>query len=162
MKTSLGLLVAIFFAFIGCGQHQDLGNNSGGTCKLGLSPCGTSCVDPLSDPNNCGGCGVVCAAGKVCQGATCVSACSPSYTSCGGACVQLDVNDQHCGSCDSSCSGDQHCGNSACFTCPANTTACYSQSGYWSCADFSQDNLNCGRCGNRCSNGQTCSSGVCR
>lgn len=162
MKTSLRFAFALFFAFVGCGQHQDLGQNGSGACKLGLNLCGSSCVDNLSDPNNCGGCGVVCAAGQVCQGAGCVDACSQSYTSCGGACVQLSQNDQHCGSCDASCSGEQHCGNNSCYTCPSGTTACYSQSGFWSCANFASDNLNCGSCGTRCAVGQTCTNGNCR
>lgn len=163
MKTSLRFLVVLFFAlsgaFIGCGQSQELGN---GTCKPGLNLCGTSCVDNLSDPNNCGGCGRVCGADQVCQGAACVSTCSASYSSCDGACVQLDVNDQNCGSCGNACTGEQHCGNRECFTCPANTTACYSQNGYWSCANFALDNLNCGGCGKRCSINQECTNGVCR
>jgi hypothetical protein len=36
----------------------------GGPCSGGKICCGHSCVDPSSDPGNCGGCGVVCASGK--------------------------------------------------------------------------------------------------
>jgi hypothetical protein len=38
-----------------------------------LIPCGTQCVNPLTDENNCGACDVICASG-ICQGARCVGA----------------------------------------------------------------------------------------
>jgi hypothetical protein len=161
-KSTLALFAALYLSFTGCDQHQALGRNDNGSCAQSLTPSGDSCVDPLSDPSNCGGCGHACAAGKVCQGAACVDSCSAGYTSCGGACVALSQNDFHCGSCDNYCSGDQHCGNNSCYSCPSGDTACYSQSGYWSCANFATDNENCGRCGNRCAIGQSCTSGTCR
>jgi hypothetical protein len=163
MRTVLALCAALFLSFTGCDQHQALGRNDNGTCVPGLTSCGGSCVDNLSDPENCGGCGHACAAGKVCQSATCIDSCSAAagYTSCGGACVALSQNDFHCGSCDNACSGDQHCGNNACFSCPSGSSACYTQSGYWVCANLAVDNENCGGCGTRCAQGQSCTNGTC-
>jgi hypothetical protein len=34
-----------------------------GGCPEGHILCGTSCVDPSSDPGHCGGCGTVCVSG---------------------------------------------------------------------------------------------------
>lgn len=34
--------------------------------------CANSCVNEQVDPNNCGDCGVICAAGQGCQGGTCI------------------------------------------------------------------------------------------
>jgi len=50
-------------------------------CVLGTSQlCGQSCTDTSLDPNNCGACGVVCAAGLSCHGGHCtwdvIAACS--------------------------------------------------------------------------------------
>jgi hypothetical protein len=41
--------------------------------------CSGAFVDPLTDPNNCGGCGVACAAGDSCVAGTCRTAC-PCFT----------------------------------------------------------------------------------
>src|SRR5205085_12616675 len=47
------------------------------TCPAPLALCrtpdgaSTFCADATSDPNNCGGCGRVCAAGTICQGGIC-------------------------------------------------------------------------------------------
>jgi len=163
MRSTLGFLFGVFLAFSGCDQRQQLGRTDDGTCRQGLSTCGASCVDTFSDPDNCGGCGIACGPGKVCQLAECQDTCFAGYTACDGACVSLSSDDLHCGSCDNYCSGDQHCGNNACFSCPANTTACLGPTGrYWSCADFQTDNLNCGSCGVRCDQGQRCTAGNCR
>lgn len=43
----------------------------GGTCASGFEACGHVCVDPLSDPNHCGGCGVVCSPSLACVAGSC-------------------------------------------------------------------------------------------
>ena len=42
-------------------------NESAGGCKQGLTGCGGVCIDLNTDPAHCGGCGVACAAGEMCQ-----------------------------------------------------------------------------------------------
>jgi hypothetical protein len=45
---------------------------TGGVLDCGtLVDCGGSCVDPLTDPNHCGGCGKVCVGLAQCQAGTC-------------------------------------------------------------------------------------------
>ena len=49
----------------GDGMGPDGGTSEGGgikgsSCGAGESPCGAVCVDEQTDPNNCGGCGLVC------------------------------------------------------------------------------------------------------
>jgi hypothetical protein len=39
------------------------GGDAGGGCDGGLLLCGSTCVDPTKDPNNCGGCGNWCSTG---------------------------------------------------------------------------------------------------
>src|SRR5207253_1518428 len=42
-------------------------------CPPGETLCSGVCVNESSDPNNCGGCGVVCTTGRVCTSGTCSS-----------------------------------------------------------------------------------------
>ncbi len=46
-------------------------------CEAPSAYCGTSCVDPMIDPYNCGGCGIVCPTG-LCNGGVCRGA-SPGH-----------------------------------------------------------------------------------
>ncbi len=45
---------------------------AGLVCPGDLMACGLSCVDGQTDPTNCGGCGIPCWAGEVCQAGVCV------------------------------------------------------------------------------------------
>jgi hypothetical protein len=45
-----------------CDQGVCIANN----CNFPFIPCGGACVDPTSDRNNCGGCGVKCADNEAC------------------------------------------------------------------------------------------------
>ncbi len=71
------------------------------TCPSGQTPCGTGCVTTATDPNNCGGCGVVCSATKgllsICNGGTC--GCPSDTTLCSGKCVRTATDPMHCGGC---------------------------------------------------------------
>ncbi len=40
-------------------------------CGAGILWCGTRCLDGAYDNQNCGACGVVCAAGQACVGSIC-------------------------------------------------------------------------------------------
>jgi hypothetical protein len=50
----------------------DTGGLVGGKCKTGRVACDGDCVDPKTDPNNCGMCGNKCEPGLVCSNADCV------------------------------------------------------------------------------------------
>ncbi|HEU0115257.1 MAG TPA: hypothetical protein VFQ80_11300 [Thermomicrobiales bacterium] len=61
-----------------CKCNPEGGGCSGGPCNTdddcgGNTPlcCGGTCVDPLSDPNNCNGCDNVCNAGETCEAGNC-------------------------------------------------------------------------------------------
>lgn len=73
-------------------------------CDLGEQCCGDICVRPASDPDNCGGCGVVCAEGEVCADGSCSLVCEPPLERCGDRCVDTMGSDpDNCGGCGVSC-----------------------------------------------------------
>src|SRR5262249_20153362 len=73
--------------------------------------CGGTCVDYLTDPLNCGGCGVACAPGQFCDTGVCRSSCPPGQTLCGADCVDLTSDPLNCGACGRACGTNQICAN---------------------------------------------------
>ncbi len=118
--------------------------------------CEGQCVDTASDPLNCGGCGIPCAAGLVCSLGQCQKGCAPGLTACGGACVDITGSAAHCGSCTNACPAGQDCWQSAC-RCPTGQASCDGGA----CQDVFSDTQNCGTCHNVCAVGQTCATGEC-
>ena len=129
-------------------------------CAAPLKPCDGFCVDTGSDPNNCGGCGKVCAADKVCANGHCI--CPAGTAECGGACVDLRGDELNCGGCGKVCARGKECAGGACV-CPQGTTECNR-----ACVDpatFQSDVANCGGCGHVCPAPPharpTCANGAC-
>ncbi|MDF2697034.1 MAG: Tryptophan synthase alpha chain, partial [Labilithrix sp.] len=58
-------------------------------------------VDALTDPNNCGTCGKVCAAGEPCIKGKC--GCTPPMKACNGECKNIAIDDMNCGDCGIEC-----------------------------------------------------------
>lgn len=113
-------------------------------CPAGQIRCAGACVDTLTDPANCGGCGISCGAGNICQGGSCVacrpdiSSCSAGSQCCSGYCAIYGASGNQCESCAGTlCSG-------------------------FECSNLMTDDFNCGVCGNRCAAGSYCWDGVCR
>ncbi|MEM6791539.1 MAG: hypothetical protein AAF715_28740 [Myxococcota bacterium] len=125
---------------------------AGGVCCNDPAPAITStCVDWDTDPNNCGGCGVQCAAGDACVAGVCV--CEECGT---GSCVDLDTDPNNCGECGEICDPEDICFSGNC-TCP-------SSAGYDNCSGNcislgSDDPNNCGSCGTTCTGGKVCTGG---
>lgn len=88
-------------------------------CRPGQVDCGGTCVDPTTDPRNCGRCGRACAAGEVCNEGVCASACSGGLTNCGGACVDLATDPDHCGDCSTACARTEECAGGRCVCVPS-------------------------------------------
>src|SRR5204863_1842215 len=79
------------------------GGQCGFVCNTSLANCGGTCVDPNSDPNNCGTCGNQCDSG-ICSNGVCVAVrLGQTCTTCGNNCVDLQSNAAHCGSCSHAC-----------------------------------------------------------
>jgi hypothetical protein len=74
-----------------------------GACTVDQLCCGTSCVDPTTDPRHCGGCGAACTVAEECVASVCEPICAPPTTYCDGLCVLLDVDPDNCGVCGRRC-----------------------------------------------------------
>ena len=115
----------------GCGQAAGSGSlpphvsdicpdnpaQCGGAC------CGSQCIDVTSDPNNCGGCDVVCPSGGACVNGSCAG-CGPSGNACdtgqmccgSNGCKSLDSDVNNCGACGTVCPSGVTCVSGQCTT----------------------------------------------
>jgi hypothetical protein len=159
------------------------------SCPEGQVDCGEVCVDVQIDPANCGGCGLVCAAGETCQSGECVAtpteapapepapdpelAAEPApatcadqgLTDCAGVCVDPQTDPNNCGVCGTVCASGQCAGGLCVETvaeapAPAGCPEGQADCG-GGCIDVVSDPANCGACGNVCAADQQCSSGGC-
>jgi len=127
-------------------------------CADGYARCGTVCTDQVSDANNCGACGVICAAGTTCVGGVCTVAspsCQVPYAPCGAACVDLTTDRAHCGACGNVCPPGLSCTAGSCL-CSAGLTDCGG-----SCVDVLSSGSHCGACNLVCPAGTFCGAGTC-
>ena len=71
-------------------------------CPLGLMACPGTCLDTMTDVNNCGSCGHACnvAGGETCIAGTCGCA---SGTDCSMVCVDLTTDPNNCNGCGIAC-----------------------------------------------------------
>ena len=129
------------------------GGTGGSSCPGTQTACGTDCIDTSSDPMNCGGCGIPCSTGQICQGGSCQ--CQSGLMLCNGSCVPSDAT--HCGSCSVSCQSSQVCSNGTCASsCDTGLTLCGS-----SCVDTTASSTNCGSCGTACAATEHCAGSSC-
>jgi hypothetical protein len=124
--------------------------------------CSQACVDPTSDPNNCGGCGLPCDActpgGCLPKGSTgdCQMSCGfGTVCVAGGSCV-----DSTCRWLDLSPIAGVTRSYGFCVAQDGNIGLCRFSD--LACADLRNDPLNCGHFDVRCDAGQTCVHGSCQ
>ncbi|RDV37203.1 hypothetical protein DV096_14560 [Bradymonadaceae bacterium TMQ3] len=81
------------------------------SCPSYQDRCEGECIPTSVDPENCGGCGVVCEGSDVCSGGSCVDpeSCPGELEACGGACVDTSLDSDHCGGCGITCDAGEGC-----------------------------------------------------
>jgi hypothetical protein len=159
MHGVVSLGAAFGFAIIAC--SSDPGQQGAG-CADGELMCNGLCVESMTDPANCGGCGTACVGAQLCSAGTCSLTCSPGTTQCASSCADVKVDPQNCGTCGTACGVGQICSAGSCVAqCPsAAQTICASDAGV-SCVTTTTDSANCGMCGNVCAQGKVCVGGTC-
>ncbi len=123
MVLSAGSVAAVVLGKLNSGQsfqgEDAIGCAAGSSCLDGVCcPAGTilcnnACVDPDSDPDNCGGCSMACStnnmATRTCSSGTCNGSCNMDFADCNGNKLSdgCEVNTSqdvgHCGGCFQPC-----------------------------------------------------------
>ncbi|HLK11928.1 MAG TPA: hypothetical protein VKW76_11145 [Candidatus Binatia bacterium] len=149
-------------------------------CPSGRVSCNGICVDPRSDPNNCGACATVCpgapGASPRCIAGACSVACRPGFGDCDGnpanGCeTNLNQDVAHCGTCDSACpafaNATPACSGGRCTsTCVPGFGDCDGNPLDGCETDLTTDPAHCGKCTVACVGNATttasCQGGSCQ
>ena len=147
--------------------EQTITNNTGETVVFSVEEpdccpepnmtiCEDGCQAYLTDPLNCGGCGITCAADEFCDLGSCAAVCPlPNEELCDGECVDVLSDPNNCGGCGNVCDATQACNAGVCEDqCDVGEEPAFCDG---ECVDLWDDPNNCGECGNVCGEGQTCS-----
>jgi hypothetical protein len=84
------------------------------TCGIYSDFCDGECIPTNTDPDNCGGCDIVCGAQEVCFGGRCIDSCQSGLEECDRRCVDPRSNSDNCGACGNACPAGQGCVDSNC------------------------------------------------
>lgn len=90
---------------VGCGSPN---------CEANQVACGNSCIDPLSNNQNCGTCGTTCENGLVCGNGACGNGCPLGQEECGGTCAEVLSDVANCGGCGVACEAGDVCTDGIC------------------------------------------------
>jgi len=118
-----------FVVAASAGATQDIGMLTlaarDGNCPGLMQDCGGVCVNTYSDDNNCGECGIGCAADVLpdptstavpihCVSGRCGCDDTQDDTCFDGACANIETDSENCGGCGTVCATDHECVDSVC------------------------------------------------
>lgn len=133
--------------------YQLLGNRAP-VMTTPCTKCGNACIDPLTDPDHCGGCNNEVGAGNSCVGGMAVCG-GMTPDACGGVCTNLNTDPMNCGECGNVIRADQFCSGGEPI-CDVFEDDCSEV-----CIDTRADDDNCGACNFQCDPGM-CEASRCR
>lgn len=133
-------------------------------CPTGKAQCGHGCIDLLTNPMNCGDCGIACGLHATCSAGSCK--CATGFFTCAGPppdfepmCMDLASDREHCGQCGIRCDFNQDCHEGVCgMACMDPKAPDYCAP---NCTNLKEDPTNCGKCGNQCVFPAPCNNGSC-
>ncbi len=96
------------------GSGDDVGADAGTSCGIYRDLCDGACIPTNTDPDNCGGCGVVCGGEEVCFGGRCIEGCQSGLDECDRRCVDTRSNSDNCGVCGNACGAGEGCVDEEC------------------------------------------------
>ncbi len=132
------------------------------SCATNLTKCGSNCVDPNTDPANCGACGKACKSGEQCNAGQCLLTCGGGSFKCDGGCADLLGDPSNCGGCGVKCEPGFVCNDGGCaLSCQSGYDKCANDAGVPTCTNPMTNDYNCGGCGNVCEPGTRCEGGTC-
>lgn|GEM_PF-4536499 len=154
-------------------------------------PCNGVITDIMTDPDNCGSCGVACDSGS-CVAGRCtdesgrMGRCGPLQIQCDGTCTHIMTDEENCGVCGNvclppfseccdgqciqPCDPGETCIEGGCHNTSSDSLYCgegWERCDYPSvccggaCRNFNDDEQNCGECGEVCDSDYTCCNGNC-
>lgn len=83
-------------------------------CPSDRRICGAACTDTMTDPGNCGSCGIFCRSQETCVQGRCIGKCTDGQTNCFDGCHDLLYDTENCGICGNACQGGLVCNKSIC------------------------------------------------
>jgi len=141
---------------------QDASTDTTVGCATNLTSCSGTCVNVMTDPQNCSACGKPCKSGEVCNNGQCLLTCGGGSFKCDSGCTDLLGDPANCGGCGVTCDPGFVCADGGCaLSCQGGYHECPNDAGVQICVNEQQNDYNCGACGSICEAGTRCEGGTC-